>query len=864
MIERRRPILSAIANRKMFMGGGMATSMPQPTYMDLMPQQMGIPREAQGIMASSQPLVDAIAADANNPAGGDTLSMAQGGVAKFDSGGTARFNRLLAQGTRLPDGSISIPLNPPNIFNTLGQPPASLEKGQIDTLTPNVVFEQGAGSVARVPQNPIRMDFDTILNETNAERLERIFPEAAKNRFQATYEQLYPSDPDGSPRSYAGETARRVLSGVADFAGSQMEEIGQDIYAIYNVLFTGEGREQFGDRDKDTIINEIGTARAVAELIQRRPDLNDRILSLSKTIIDNARRDGTKLSGKKLTDTIAYGLSMESEINPNIGFATAQADADRPTVDPPPPPPPEPDIGLAGGPTALDAAQQAVPGEPLVVDERDPIDDSLAITNEKGEIEDDVPRPKKKPPAPENLFEGLIPRGEEQAATAASEAAAMDDTIMGGATPDAAAQFAQAFDKKMSEPEAEKTIADYKREFMDQMPEYQGMSEEEKGFALMEAGLRVAAGRDPNAITNVANGLKGLGAQFAKDEKEKRNWNRQVELSAIKYGFERFNKDEENTRVLETTTEKFIGTGEGSFTLPNGKTVNFKEDEVVFVPRSVILDRGVPSNLLDLGTRGLQITAAATKAKAAAVNQKAIRDELVVKDKDARAFKKEYLEASDKVVLGYEVKALIENAFDISDQAAGLKNLGKELIFKGLSATGWRPESLLGEGTPEQKEAALVDQYGGRTKYNQQMQEVANRLLKRLLGEGSKNVSNVDRELAQEISGLVKDIATGVSSNPTLLRQRLKRILDMSNKDIRTGEIEMQTLYNQMSQRILPGTPLSEIGKGGSFAEQVLQPLAQQSLRERRAATRTPQQQEIFGNIPGFTFKGGKYVVDSK
>ncbi len=76
MIDRRRPILSAIANRRMFMGGGLATPMPQPTYMDLMPQQMGIPREAQGIMASSQPLVDAIAGDANNPAGGDTLSMA--------------------------------------------------------------------------------------------------------------------------------------------------------------------------------------------------------------------------------------------------------------------------------------------------------------------------------------------------------------------------------------------------------------------------------------------------------------------------------------------------------------------------------------------------------------------------------------------------------------------------------------------------------------------------------------------------------------------------------------------------------------------------------------------------------------------
>ena len=95
MIQRRRPIESAIAERKMFNMGGMAASMPQPTYMDLMqqgimgmPQQpMGMPQQPQGIMASSQPLVDAIAADANNPAGGDTLSMAQGGAVGFANGG---------------------------------------------------------------------------------------------------------------------------------------------------------------------------------------------------------------------------------------------------------------------------------------------------------------------------------------------------------------------------------------------------------------------------------------------------------------------------------------------------------------------------------------------------------------------------------------------------------------------------------------------------------------------------------------------------------------------------------------------------------------------------------------------------------
>ena len=39
------------------------------------------------------------------------------------------------------------------------------------------------------------------------------------------------------------------------------------------------------------------------------------------------------------------------------------------------------------------------------------------------------------------------------------------------------------------------------------MPEYEGASQQEKGVALMEAGLRVAAGESPDAITNVAKGL---------------------------------------------------------------------------------------------------------------------------------------------------------------------------------------------------------------------------------------------------------------------------------------------------------------------------------------------------------------------
>ena len=147
------------------------------------------------------------------------------------------------------------------------------------------------------------------------------------------------------------------------------------------------------------------------------------------------------------------------------------------------------------------------------------------------------------------------------------------------------------------------------------------------------------------------------------------------------------------------------------------------------------------------------------------------------------------------------------------------------------------------------------------------MQEVANRLLKRLLGEGSKNVSNVDRQLAQEISGLVKQASLGITASPILLRDRLKRILDMADKDIRAGETEMKNLYDEYYRRVSPGVPLSEIGRGGSYSERVLSPLAQEALRSAQSRRKSVAQDigtDIFGTIPGFTFKDGKYVVASK
>jgi len=428
---------------------------------------------------------------------------------------------------------------------------------------------------------------------------------------------------------------------------------------------------------------------------------------------------------------------------------------------------------------------------------------------------------------------------------------------------DAGNEVAQVMSGKKTSEENERDMKFFIDRFKENAPEYEGASPQEKALVLVDAGLRVMAGQSPNAIRNIADGLKGIGKELAKDAKEKRAYDRQIELSAFKYGMEAVTKEEDRERTLDTTYESTIATGSGSFVLPNGRTENYKAGQLVLVPKSIILNKGVPDNLTLPTYAGTLATANATKAKNLATAARELREELLVKDKQSNIIKKDFLEASDQVILGHEIKALIENSFTLSEDATGITNVGKNLVFKALSATDWRPDFLLGPGTAAEKEKRLVEKFGGREKYNNQMQEVANRLLKRLLGEGSKNVSNVDRDLAQQISGLVKDVATGVYTNPTLLRQRLKRILTMADNDILKGETIMKNIYGEYSTRITPGMPVERRETGG-YSERVLKPLAEQSLLARRTSSRTALQQTVFGKISGFTFKDGKYVIDKK
>ena len=813
MIQRRRPIESAIAERKMFNMGGMAAPMQQPTYMDLMQQgimgmpqqqmgmpqqQMGMPQQAQGIMASSQPLVDAVAADANNPAGGDTLSMAQGGVANFQQGG-------------------------------LGQAPQAI---QIPTLTPTLT--QRGGSAVFDPANPITMSPKSIMDETNSERMQRIFPDAATNAGRLTFDQEFPEfkrdAESGRPKSYFAEGAARVLQGGRAAIRDVVSEVGQDISAISNVLFDKDTRSLVGGASSqeglDRVASEIGIARAVAEMIQRRPDAENQIMSLSKTIIDNAKTDGTELDGQKIAEAVAFGLTT-GEREQAIGYDMAQRDAERGDVDAGR----SMDQGEFGGtPTAIEKPVPILQDDPNLGREIVPVE-GIPVAADDGS---EVSRRNVEPPVPQGPFDvkGEIVPGEEPPAgtggvldevdaaayTAANQAASILDT-----------------DKKADG----KTIDDFKKQFMEAMPKYEGMSEEEKGFLIAEAGLRVMAGKDPNAITNIAEGLKGLGPALMKGAKEKRAWNRQVELSAAKYALEGTAREDAKADALAKegrvrkqfivgktfTDPSGVKREKGSLYTPTAAEMGMDSFQRIILPnlttegiyKERIDNAGVLTGIVRVGAKHGPSAEGVTKALSAYTD--------LTKDVRNNAKMLTMLDAS-----------IIQNA---KGQVTGILPWASKKLNQLKNSVGFTKEIKILDGIDTKTGEGLE-----RFQYQQQV--IANMMLKEILGEGSKNVSNIDRTLASEIVGLVRGFSS-VVADQDVLHQKLQGIRNVVQQGLKGNLTKMRNSevgFRNTFTAFAPGSPgLSVSGQMAAQRKDLLgdiQGVGQRFQSRSEAAGRGP------------------------
>ena len=313
-------------------------------------------------------------------------------------------------------------------------------------------------------------------------------------------------------------------------------------------------------------------------------------------------------------------------------------------------------------------------------------------------------------------------------------------------------------------------------EFTSNAPEYEGM---DRGLAIAKIGFAMAAGQSPNAITNIANALSQGADMFLKDDEKRRDFNRQVELAALQYGIGEVSKirAEGRAQARQDRNLKYFVAGE-DMTFDG---VKYGKDDIVAVPEGYIRQKGVPPGLT---TENLIKGARATQKEIDKLLLEA-KEKKRMTDKDYRENRKIISEAALSFEKSRNLTTLLDGQiFNVVEgRVTGATNFAKDLVNKAANTVGIKMDKT----------------YQTLEEYDTDMRNVANQLIKDLLGEGSKNISNVDRQLASEIVGLFTTGASGVLGgyiyrDDDVLLQRLQRIRGTLQKTQRDALADMNDI----------------------------------------------------------------------
>jgi len=193
------------------------------------------------------------------------------------------------------------------------------------------------------------------------------------------------------------------------------------------------------------------------------------------------------------------------------------------------------------------------------------------------------------------------------------------DTTTTDTTGDGAPTSKEEIDRvinKGTQEEKQSTLDGFIKEFMDKAPGYEGA---DSGLVLAKIGFAMAAGKSPRAIENIASAMSDGADMLIKDKAKKDEFNRQLKLSAMQYGFTETGKlraeDRLEARERRGVKEMVVGAGGTTY---KGKT--YKPNESIFIDVGDIRDGKMPENITNTAT--LTALANQTKATNAILKQK--------------------------------------------------------------------------------------------------------------------------------------------------------------------------------------------------------------------------------------------------
>jgi hypothetical protein len=302
--------------------------------------------------------------------------------------------------------------------------------------------------------------------------------------------------------------------------------------------------------------------------------------------------------------------------------------------------------------------------------------------------------------------------------------------------------------------EQEKTLDTFIKEFMDKAPGYEGA---DQGLILAKMGFAMAAGKSPRAIENIANAMSDGADALIKDKAKRDEFDRQLNLSALKYGLNEVGKIRAESRLAAREGRKLnYFVADEDITL-DGK--EYKKGQTVPVQTGYILENGLPS--------GLTTTAYAEAALKQSANiQKALleaQQKRVMDPKEVVALTKDVNEAATTYASSNALRQLVQgNLIEVAE--GGITGFGpafEQAVNGAANAVG----------------VNLDEDFQSVAEYNAAMRRVSNQLIKELLNEGGRNISNVDRALADEIVGLYSNYGGYIFRDPQVMQNKLQNVL---------------------------------------------------------------------------------------
>ena len=353
-----------------------------------------------------------------------------------------------------------------------------------------------------------------------------------------------------------------------------------------------------------------------------------------------------------------------------------------------------------------------------------------------------------------------------------------------------------------------KSIEDYTEEFKKAMPKFEGMTEEEKGYAIMEAGLAIMGGQSPRALENISNGLQPLVKKFTKNKEQERVYTQQINIAAAKYGVQKSDADRAREMaladaiaaegrafapgrvVLKPFTFKGKKYGEKDifeFTRADMETEEFKN-----IPPGTLASESVYKEIMankrnvddNIALIEKTIKEAEIEQSKQGVNFTDFKSDMTDYREDNKVF---YEGMNQRVILGQAAQLFVDDP----EAILGAKGYVADVLDRTLN--------LANVKTDRGKLARLAK--NNKQMFNAKMREIGTKMLTQILNEGTKTVSDADRERVQQLVSEITDLAAA-SANPEVIKMKLLSLDKAIAKGIRDANTGMKQIENRYTKNV--------------------------------------------------------------